>query len=393
MPIYIPRNPGKGSGQIFPSNPNYDAYQWWNPFDWFGQHDDTSGFKSADQNNLIRRARLLQNQKNMRRMQDPRIEKLRKRRMRMYDDMFSDSQGKIKDYLRASEGALQDSKTRGANARSRWEKMAFESRKFRDQALANWQQQYAQRQQGLSNVKKQTARLLNQIENAPSSVSEQAQQLADEKLRTATAVASASGGSAGTIGQQLLNQSNTQYADLMGSTSALRMKEKLGFLGARQDLLGQQAGTEMQMAKLAEADASQYAQNAKFISDQARTGANLDINISDQIRQAEAQNLKYLQQGQFDTLQNYLQKIYGFNREGQDIAGRDDLAFNRALTQRKDDRLRNYKLNQGLWGTVKGVVNSGLSLLGLGGEQQQGQQPIPYDQRPDAKGLGWKSYV
>ena len=417
MATNIPKHPGRGwesspgvlmNSRPVPGDPNYDAFNWWNLLgDSFGMHDDESIFKSAAENSAIRQAKMQRRVMQERQRQDPRIERMRTQRMQLLNNLLTGVQENVGDYQKAAGRVVKDTKGRVKNVRSNWEnaianilpaflegkegylKDSKKAKQLYDQMLGRWQQQYSKRQEGLSTIKQQQSRLLGEIENAPSSVAEQAKQVADEKLRASTAIASATGGAAGTVGQDLLNQTNTQYGDLMGKTASLRMQEQLQRFGMRGNLLGQQTGTEMQMAQLANVDSAKYSQTANayramgldvaklgqieagLIFDKAKTGANLDIHLLDQMRQADTQNLKYLRMGGQDVLAAQLARLQGLGYEGGNIQRLYNSAYNRALGQRTDDRIENDALIQQTKDRLKAVYNLGRKALtgGFGGGQ------------------------
>ena len=363
-----------------PNQRGYTPFAWTKPQTWWGRHDDPSMFKTAADNNLIRFEQFRDYILRQKDLLDPKIEQLRGRRLRGYKNMFKDMMDRISGYTQETGGFL--SRVRGDSAKARkaferdmsraisafrtgrsgYYKDSKQAKKFLGEMLERWQKQYPERVAGLKDVKTQQQRMMAQLENAPSSVAEQAQQIADQKLKTATALAATTGGSAGTQGMDLRNQASTQFGDLLKSTSVARMQEKLGFLGARQNLMGQQLGTEMALTGLAESDAAKlkgvsqdYRQfgmdkfnigkyGSQLYKAKAEGMANLNLNLMDQMRQAETRRLGALQQGGQDAFAAHLAQLGGWKYEGEDLTDRFSTLFGRALANRADDRTQNYNL-------------------------------------------------
>ena len=387
-----------------PGDPGYDPYDGFEN-DPFGGHDDISSWHEDARNNAIRRARLQQRIDHELAVRDPRIERFRRRRLKMYDELPGKFRDDTRKLSREWKSYVKDLRSMGADARNRWRDWADRSAsamqsgidryaqygtasaKTYDQGLSRWKSQYGDRMSGLNAIKRQQSRLMNELANAPSSVAEQAQQIADQSLQTATALGAVTGGTAGGVGMSLANQSNNQFANLLRSSSAQRMQERLGILGAQQQLMGQQAGLEGQMAGLGTQDANVHSQfgqlyrglgldqynmgagQAGLLSNLGGQGASLDVNIMNQLRQNEFQRLQMEQTNQRNRLLANLAQIEGYKYEGQDIQAHQDLAYNRAIAHRNFDDMENRMLNAQTKQRIKGIATFGIGALlgGVGG--------------------------
>ena len=429
------RRPTLGYNVRVPGDPGYNPYRsWWrNPM---GRHDDISSFNPDAKNNAIRRARLQQRIDHELAMRDPRIERFRRRRLKMYDELPGKFRDDTRKLSREWKSYVKDLRGMGSDARNRWRDWAERSAsamqsgidrydqygtasaKTYDQGLSRWKSQYGDRMSGLNAIKRQQSRLMNELANAPSSVAEQAQQISDQMLQTSTALGAVTGGTAGGVGMSLANQSNNQFANLLRASSAQRMQERLGILGARQQLMGQQAGLEGQMAGLGTQDANVHSQfgqlyrglgldqynmgagQAGLLSNLGGQGASMDVNIMNQLRQSEFQRLQMEQTNQRNRLLANLAQIQGYQSEGQDIQAHQNLAYNRALSGRSFNDMENRLLNAqtkqrimgitdfgygaitgGLSGGWAGAFRGGLASLFPGQAQQQQAPQIPDQQR------------
>ena len=270
---------------------------------------------------------------NLKRQQQQRnivLRRDRKARERMYDELKKDRRKQDRRLEREARSARDAAEERRREARSRFDsavskalpafregKAAFKkdaerTREIINNLLQSWETQFGQRMSGFGDIKSQQKQLMSELRNAPSSVAEQARQMASRQLQLAVNVAAQTGGTAGVQGQELMNQANNQYASMLGSTLPLRMQEQQAFLQQRQNLLGQQAQTELGMADLATknvgiqgglADTQRslaYDQvrlgqaEAGLLADIARMGADIDIGMGSQMGGAESRMLQYL---------------------------------------------------------------------------------------------------
>ena len=249
---------------------DFDRYQWWNPFDWFGAHDETSMWREggidwedyqeqerkreideslADFRESRERGReetaafmerqneLLEEQMEMNKEREARLRK----RMEDLRGLRGDAIEGLKDRLRES---IQNVRAEQAQI----------SQERRDRALGEeeaWKQRAGdlrtrigltttEEQEDLRAAREDLGALRAELREAPSTVAEQARQMQDQQLRQAVAVAQAGGRGVSDMG--LRSALSEQGADLISRTAAARSAEHLSRLGAERNIVGQQAG-------------------------------------------------------------------------------------------------------------------------------------------------------
>ena len=286
----------------------YDAFQWWNPFDWFGAHDDESMFKSAAENRAIRESRARRSATpgfgyatggRSRRPKRPQIDDYQKvsdRRVRRaisdYEDAIdnardkhqkrlADYQSKWEDFKaktdkitdedrrywqrmrdKAEEGWHRDRENIETRFRSERAKIegAFYDPRYREEydrtrsllrgAIGAWGDDYAFSKDSLRAIQEQQLQLAEEVRKAPSTVEEQARIEADRALARDVSIAGAFGGGLGTNFGALASRGRTTAGDVIGQTSALRAQEYMDRLGIQSGLYDKAGGIAGDLANL-----------------------------------------------------------------------------------------------------------------------------------------------
>ena len=339
-------------------DPKFDKFQWWNPFDWLGFHDEESIFKSSADNKAIRALETEMDLERERERNQParRAGRQRERAVRRYEreagrfrDRESERQARLDDaynrFVLEQRGYIDEN-------RDFWTQM-------RDRSLSAFKESRRD-VSSLRDIRDQQIGLANELRDAPSTVEEQARMEADRALQSEVAMAGAFGGSLASNFASFSNKALNRRGDVLRDTGALRAQEFADRINQRSNILGRAGATSGALSELGRGD-------AQFLSN---LGAQ-NVGIGRSLMDREAGIL------------GGLQGILGFGRAG-DLSGLDaegnvanlwgglgaqqqgflESEYNRLLSERSWDEAQQAKIDKRRSGIFKGV---GKILGGVGG--------------------------
>ena len=238
-----------------------DTFQWWNPGDWFGAHDEQSIFKSADVNRDIRwntgtetaRDRADRDARDRRDRQfdlrSERRESSRSRNRAVQEQMAEDRKSALKSADKWGDRAYDVGQENLAYTRAQVLEAVKRGELTEERALEQlnrnrgiWQRIYSEQEDKLTGLQGVQAQLRQEVREAPSSVMEQARQSYDRELGQSASLAAIGGRSASGADASLRNLAATRSADLLSRTAVARSDEHLKRLGMQSDLAGREAG-------------------------------------------------------------------------------------------------------------------------------------------------------
>ena len=267
----------------------YDSFQWWNPFDWFGAHDETSIWKSDRENQRIRDREARERMdrytddsgyRGSERAFEDSIDDYRE----AVDELREEQRDRERESRRASERFEREARRQREKDEKYWVKQRGIAEKRLSQALSgwqtdrgrieaafydpkyaqvykdtqgilrgtlrDWQSRYDKDSLALTDIRDQQLALAREIREAPSTIAEQARIEADRALSENVAMAGAFGGSLASNYGALASGATTAQGDVLTKTSALRAQEYANRINQQASLLGQAGGTTTDLANL-----------------------------------------------------------------------------------------------------------------------------------------------
>ena len=291
----------------------HDTAEVWNPWDWGGQHEEESWWKSDEENTRIfreREDRAREPYEDRRREDverfderrpDPQSERYQMerpdsgasreyldqlkqwgdryfqdldRRRQETRDLWDPYDEKFQNMMRTREENMQSMKrgwdTTAQDAQKRWDRdrgqilgrWDFDRSRTegdwlgtRKGILSRWDPRFRKEMGELENVSEMQYELLDELKNAPSTVAEQARQAYDKQLQQAMTLSSMMGRGVSGGRQALENQMNVSNANLLQQTAAERSQEHINRLMGRSTILDKQAALSGQRSQLGLSDA------------------------------------------------------------------------------------------------------------------------------------------
>ena len=244
----------------------FDRFQWYNPFDWFGGHDEESIFKSSEENRRARERKKIADESRRivqeapvrtKRQYDKATEKYEgiSKDYGKFDERYSDISKQIDDIIKKQD-SLRRNEELDTIKQQQQQMLSLFNNIFQTQRARELErQQVADRQRDrsletLENVQNRTDELISDIRQAPSSAAQAAARSADRVLQNQAAVAGLQGQGFTTSPQEAFSDSlRTADANLMGNTAVAARQEYEGRLGLIGNLLARKANlAQMQQA-------------------------------------------------------------------------------------------------------------------------------------------------
>ena len=221
--------------------PERDTFSWWNPGDWFGGHDETSIWKSEEENRKV-----LRSQKQD--VPTPAQDSL-KGFKDMFEDLYSSAQDRNDELRSEAERARSQRDDLAGGVWDRWEDS-------REGILGRWDKTSTEELNRMRGVAESHQGLINEVANAPSSVEQQAKQAYDAQLRESGALASVLGRGVSGGDQALRDRTQNQGANILRQTAVGRSNEYIQRAGLKSNLLGQQSALSGNILNFAMGDAN-----------------------------------------------------------------------------------------------------------------------------------------
>ena len=315
-----------------PGDPGYDAYSWWNPFDWFGGHDETSAWKSDAENKAIADALFKRDTEGLRdkmpefkpldmsrydefaRKQKDRLRKHEKRIEKEYAKREKD----YEDYMENQRKTAEESKEHIDAERAYWKKMRDQVysdwTSSRDSILDFWGGTRDYQSSLIRDIQNQQMGLARDLREAPSSVAEQARINADKAFSQSVAMAGAMGGGVSSNYGNLGDISNTMLGNVLSDTAGLRSAEYAQRINQQSGILNQAASLSPYAVNIAKTDADLRSgiagQNYNILTGLGTNNVNVGSALQTRMQSLLADQLAGAKFGS-DISENYLGRMGG----------------------------------------------------------------------------------